>query len=196
MAFLIGGGAVFAAAAATMMVSRRRVMKQQQLIAGLKSRLVETHERAEQKIARTLERSALDAAAARSKGTAKLAKSLLNVADNLDRAVETAKAESTDDGLLEGVRLTQSQLYTVFRGHGIEQISPVGESFDPDFHEAVGRVEPDAAAGQADIQHNTVVSVMQPGYVVEGMLLRPARVTVMHRPSSTGSGPDADDGTP
>ncbi len=99
-----------------------------------------------------------------------LARDLLNVADNLSRARETGAASA--EALLTGVELVERELLAAFEKHGIKKIVPVGERFDPNFHQAMFEV-PNAEAAPG-----TVVQVVQPGYVMAERLLRPALVGV------------------
>ena len=97
----------------------------------------------------------------------KFAKELLDIVDNLERAVENADA---DDPVAEGVQLTHKALVAVLTKNGVEVVDPQGEKFNADFHEAVG-IDPEAAA-------DTVGTVLQKGYSLNGRLLRPAMVRV------------------
>lgn len=97
----------------------------------------------------------------------KFAKELLEVVDNLERAVENADA---NDPVTEGVMLTHKALLSVLNKNGIDVVDPQGEKFDADLHEAVG-IDPEAEA-------DTVGSVLQKGYSLNGRLLRPAMVRV------------------
>ena len=97
----------------------------------------------------------------------KFAKELLEVVDNLERAVENA---DDSDPVVEGVKLTHKALLTVLNKNGVEVVDPAGEKFNADLHEAVG-IDPDAAA-------DTVGTVLQKGYSLNGRLLRPAMVRV------------------
>ncbi len=97
----------------------------------------------------------------------KFAKELLEVVDNLERAIENANEA---DPVAEGVKLTHKALLDVFNKNGIEVINPQGETFNADFHEAVG-IDSDAPA-------DTVGTVLQKGYSLNGRLLRPAMVRV------------------
>lgn len=97
----------------------------------------------------------------------KFAKELLEVVDNLERAIENADAS---DPVAEGVQLTHKALLSVLNKNGIEVIDPQGEKFNADVHEAVGI---DAGA-DADV----VGTVLQKGYSLNGRLLRPAMVRV------------------
>ncbi|MEN8237093.1 MAG: nucleotide exchange factor GrpE [Pseudomonadota bacterium] len=106
------------------------------------------------------------------------ARDLLTVADNLRRALENiAKdkaVESTPEtkSLIEGVILTEKELLSVFQKHGIQQLSPMSEKFDHDFHQAMFEIESDEQPA------GTIVQMIQSGYVLHGRLLRPALVGV------------------
>ncbi|MBP2279695.1 molecular chaperone GrpE [Psychrobacter sp. PL19] len=97
----------------------------------------------------------------------KFARELLEVVDNLERAVENADA---NDPVAEGVTLTHKALLSVLNKNGVDVVDPQGEKFNADFHEAVG-IDPDAEA-------DTVGTVLQKGYSLNGRLLRPAMVRV------------------
>ncbi|MGE6331019.1 nucleotide exchange factor GrpE [Psychrobacter pacificensis] len=97
----------------------------------------------------------------------KFAKELLDIVDNLERAIENADA---NDPVAEGVQLTHKALVSVLTRHGVEVVDPKGEKFNADFHEAVG-IDPEAEA-------DTVGTVLQKGYSLNGRLLRPAMVRV------------------
>jgi molecular chaperone GrpE len=115
-------------------------------------------------------RAARDIAAASARGKAALARELLPVVDNLERALESA-AEG-DAGLLEGVKLVHSELTAALERNGVESIEPGGEQFDPNIHEALStRSENGAEAG-------VVLDVVQKGYRLDQTVLRPARVVV------------------
>lgn len=98
----------------------------------------------------------------------KFAGSLLDVVDNLERAI--AAAGDQESPLVEGIRLTQKSMLTVLEKHGVQLIDPAGEAFNADVHQAVG-IAPDVAA-------NVVGVVLQKGYSLNGRLLRPAMVMV------------------
>jgi molecular chaperone GrpE len=123
-------------------------------------------------------RVARESAAAQSRGVAGLAKELLPALDNLDRALEeagtAAEGGGQDDPLLDGLRLVRSELSAALARVGIESFSPVGEAFDPAFHEAMASV-PQPADGAPS---GTVVEVYQPGYRLGESVIRPARVVV------------------
>jgi molecular chaperone GrpE len=100
-------------------------------------------------------------------------KELLPVIDNLERALETAPAdEPVVKPIAEGVELTLKSFADAFARFKIEAVNPLGEPFDPQFHQAMSMVE------NADVEPNTVTLVMQKGYTLHGRLVRPAMVMV------------------
>ncbi|PNK60738.1 nucleotide exchange factor GrpE [Psychrobacter sp. FDAARGOS_221] len=101
----------------------------------------------------------------------KFAKELLEVVDNLERAIVSVQADdNADDAILEGVKLTHKSFLNVLNKQGVEVVDPLDQKFDPEYHEAVG-IDPEAAA-------DTVGEVLQKGYTLNGRLLRPAMVKV------------------
>ncbi|MGH6991492.1 MAG: nucleotide exchange factor GrpE [Stellaceae bacterium] len=117
------------------------------------------------------------------------AKDLLNVADNLRRALAAVPEDSMADpvarNLLAGVAATERELLAAFERHGIRRIDPDGERFDHNFHQAIYEVE---ESGQPA---GTIVSVLQPGYLLHDRLLRPAMVAVAKGESRPAVEPDS-----
>jgi molecular chaperone GrpE len=104
------------------------------------------------------------------------ARELLSVGDNLRRAIESVQAEAADDpalrNLLEGIEVTERELIKAFEKQQIKRFDPQGEPFNPHLHEAMTRIDvPNAAA-------DTVVQVVQAGYMIAERILRPAAVIV------------------
>jgi molecular chaperone GrpE len=101
--------------------------------------------------------------------------SLLEVVDNLDRAIESASRSGTPSGdpLLQGVDLVRQQFLAKLDGFGIRRIEPGAEPFDPSLHEAVSAV-PVADPSQDGL----VVGIVRPGYKIGDEVLRPALVAV------------------
>jgi molecular chaperone GrpE len=97
------------------------------------------------------------------------ASELLPVKDSLEAALasENASAES----MRSGVELTVRQLTTAFDKFNLKTVDPVGEKFDPNRHQAISTVE-------ADVEPNTVVQVLQKGYLLHDRVVRPALVIV------------------
>jgi molecular chaperone GrpE len=108
-----------------------------------------------------------EAAQAEARGRAELAKALVPVVDNLERALVAAGEQ--EGHLAEGVRLVHEELVSVLHRAGIESYEPIGEAFDPDWHEAM--LTRPGETGQ-------VLEVLEKGYRLDGQVLRPARVVV------------------
>ena len=104
----------------------------------------------------------------RERATEALVEDLLEVRDNLDRALD----QDDDADIREGVEATSRQLDEVLDGEGVEPIEPApGNDVDPARHEVLVNVDSDQPAG-------TVAAVHRPGYAMAGKVLRPAQVTV------------------
>ena len=103
---------------------------------------------------------------------------LLSVVDNLERALESNGDEQGSAALAEGVELTRKGFMDVLAKYGVEAVDPTGEPFDPETAQAMSMVE------QPDAEPNSVVAVMQKGYLLNGRLLRPAMVMVSKAPSA------------
>jgi molecular chaperone GrpE len=102
----------------------------------------------------------------------RLLRAFLGVADDLERAL---RADGTDvEGLRQGVGLTYQSLLRVLNQEGAEPIEAMHQTFDPQYHEAVGTVP----HSEMDVEPDTVVDVVQVGYRLGDRLLRPARVLV------------------
>jgi molecular chaperone GrpE len=132
-------------------------------------------------------RARRDVELASARGVARLARELLPGLDNLERAIAAAEAEESDtehaakavDGetaeehhLTKGIRLVQQELQTALTRVGIEQFTPVGETFDPHQHEAVAQ---QPAEG---VETGVITQVYQPGYRYKEEILRAAKVVV------------------
>lgn len=111
-------------------------------------------------------------AEARANGVAGVLRELMPVIDNLDRAVEVAGTGADGDSFAEGVRLVHADLHSVLDRLGLVAIDPAGEVFDPSLHEAISQ----APAG--DVAANTIVEVVQKGFMLGETVVRPARVVV------------------
>lgn len=124
-------------------------------------------------------RSERDRREAENYGGSKLARDMLPVYDNLNRALDSVTDELRGQagGLIEGVELTMRALLGIFEKHGISKISPeVGDSFDPQHHEAMFEAPvPGTKAGQ-------IIQVMGEGFMLHDRLLRPAQVGVSSTP--------------
>ena len=101
-----------------------------------------------------------------------LALDLLASLDNLERATAAAKQANETGPLVQGVAMVQAHLLDVLRRHGITRIEALGKPFDPNLHQAVMQ-QP-----AADVPPNTVVQVLEQGFMIHDRVLRPARVVV------------------
>ena len=104
--------------------------------------------------------------------TEKLSSELLIIMDSLEAAEKIATSPNLKiDDLIEGNTLLLKTAKEVFGKLNIEEINPLNDKFDPDFHQAM-------ATKDADLEENTVLEVMQKGYKLNSKLLRPALVIV------------------
>jgi molecular chaperone GrpE len=122
-------------------------------------------------------RTEREVADARAYGVANLARDMLSVADNLARAVENVPAEAAAadaavQALIEGVELTERELHAALGRHGVTKLSPEGEKFDPNFHQAMFEMPHETLPAGA------VAQVMQSGWKIGERVLRPALVGV------------------
>ena len=123
-------------------------------------------------------RAEREAADARLYAVTNFARDMLNVADNVRRAVdsvpeaERGAAEGSLKALIEGVELTERDLAKTLERHGIKRLEPEGQRFDPNRHQAMFEVP------NPELPSGTVVQVVQAGYVIGERVLRPALVGV------------------
>ena len=109
-------------------------------------------------------------------GAAKFARDMLSVADNLRRAIDAAanhRGEPGVDALLTGVELTERELLAALARNGVKPIEAKGAKFDPNFHQAVMRVE------NPELEDDTIAQELQKGYIVKGRVIRPSMVQVV-----------------
>ena len=118
-------------------------------------------------------RAEKDVESARKFALEKFAGELLPVVDNLERAMELADTSNEQvKALVDGVALTHKSFIDALRKFQVEQLNPEGTPFDPQHHQAMSMVE------NPDCEPNTVLAVMQKGFLLNGRLLRPAMVVV------------------
>ena len=96
---------------------------------------------------------------------------LLEVVDNLERAIKTSKDKLTKD-VVEGIELTLKNLHRILEKYGVKKIDAFEKEFNPEFHEAVKTVN------EKNVETSTVVDVLQVGYTLNDRLLRPSLVVV------------------
>lgn len=130
-----------------------------------------------QNVRRRLEKELADA---RAYASTAFARDILSVADNMGRALSMIPADMREDeqwkGLVTGLEATGRELESVFRKNGIEKLAAVGESLDPNKHQAMLEVP------SADAEPGTILTEMQAGYMIKDRLLRPALVGVAKKP--------------
>ena len=117
-------------------------------------------------------RVARETSEALARGKAELARDVLPVIDNLERALESGSDPGAHEALVKGVGLVLDELRAKLGSAGVESFDPTGEKFDPQLHEALS-AHP-AAGKEAGI----VLETMQKGYRLNGQVLRPAKVVV------------------
>jgi molecular chaperone GrpE len=124
---------------------------------------------------------------------ANFARDMLSVADNMRRAMEAVpdaldREDPMIKGFLDGIELTERELLTTLERHGIKKLSPLGEKFDHDHHEALFEVP------TGDSEPGTVMQVVEEGYIIHDRLLRAARVGVAKALAPPSGGGDEEDG--
>lgn len=105
----------------------------------------------------------------------KLLVEVLPIMDDLDRAMASLGEGHDPRMIAQGLKLAQEKLHQVLERHGVQPVKGVGETFDPNLHEAVGVVE---ASQEKD---GTVVDEVQRGYLLNGRLIRPSRVRIAQK---------------
>ncbi len=97
---------------------------------------------------------------------------LLDVVDNIERALQSAKQNKDADALIKGIELIYDNLKEVLSKQGLCPIECVGKSFDPNLHEAVMMLEKEG------VEPQQVVEELQKGYLLNGKVIRPSKVVV------------------
>ncbi len=96
----------------------------------------------------------------------------LQVLDDFERAKESACKTKDVDALIKGLEMIGKDLYSLLQRYGVKEIEAEGKAFNPEFHEAMLQEE------RSDLPENTVIEVLQKGYIMHDKVLRPARVKV------------------
>ncbi|PKH05228.1 nucleotide exchange factor GrpE [Moritella sp. Urea-trap-13] len=118
-------------------------------------------------------RAAIDIDKAKKFALEKFANELLPVIDNMERGLQHAdKSNEALVPLIEGIELTAKSLESALEKFGVKSVNPEGEAFNPELHQAMSMIE------SADVAPNTVITVMQKGYELNGRLIRPAMVMI------------------
>ena len=109
----------------------------------------------------------------RAVATGRVLEDIFPVVDNLVLAVAAAKQPNADlKSLVGGVDMVLTQLKSALTAHGLKEINPEGQAFDPHQHEAISHLPSE------DVAEENVLNVVRPGYSLNGRLLRPASVVV------------------
>ena len=146
--------------------------------------------RAEAEMQNVRRRVARDVENAHKFGIERFLVSLLPTVDSLEKAVEAANQEpETNRAILEGVEICLKMLLDALTRENVVQLNPVGEPFNPEFHEAIQVIE------SAEVAPNAVAMVIQKGYTLNERLVRPAMVIVARAPAANKA-PAADDQKP
>ena len=103
-------------------------------------------------------------------------KDMLQVRDSLELGLETDSGSATAEQLREGQALTFKMLNKVLQDHDLELIDPVGEAFNPEFHQAM------TVLPSEEFEDNSVMEVLQKGFKLHDRLIRPAMVVVSRKP--------------
>ncbi|CCU73137.1 MAG: molecular chaperone GrpE [Gammaproteobacteria bacterium] len=140
----------------------------QKEIAELKEQMLRTQ--AEMQNVRR--RAELDVEKAHKFGLEKFAAEMVGVVDNLERGLAAAPEEEATKAIRDGIEMTLSGFISSLARFNVDVVNPEGETFNPEFHQAMSMIE------NPDLAPNTVIAVMQKGYTLHGRLLRPAMVMV------------------
>jgi molecular chaperone GrpE len=117
-------------------------------------------------------RASIDVANAHKYALEKFMQEMLSVVDSLEAGIALVDKEG-NQAMHEGLDLTMQLLLGVLSKHGVVQTNPVGEIFNPELHEAMAMQE------SKDLPNNSVMTVFQKGYILNGRVVRPARVVVV-----------------
>ena len=142
-------------------------------VEALKKELAELQPRAQAEIQNIRRRAEQDVEKAHKFGLEKFANELLPVVDSLERAIEASQGEDEQTkAIREGVEMTLGLFLSSMEKFSVEQVNPEGQPFNPEHHQAMSMVPAEGVAP------NTVVAVVQKGYLLNGRLMRPAMVMV------------------
>ena len=102
----------------------------------------------------------------------KLIESVLNVVDDLERAIETGRKTDSTGALLEGVEMVYKNLYAILEREGLTRIEAVGKPFDPNMHEILAKVPTD------NHEDGIVIEEARKGFMFKGKVMRPSVVMI------------------
>ena len=150
--------------------------KMRQELDGLRLKLAEAHDRAlrvQADVENQRKRMARDVENAHKYGLERLVADLILVVDSLELGIEATGTGTDIETLRQGMDLTLKKFTDTLSRFGVQPINPQGEKFNPDRHEAVSAQPLDGA------EPNSIISVMQKGYELNGRLVRPAMVVIV-----------------
>ena len=160
--------------------NEERIYELEKALADAEAKIKEQQEgvlRARADVENARRRAETEVEKARKFALERFAGELLPVVDNLERAIDVADSDNdVVKPLLEGVEMTLKSFVGTLDKFELKQVTPQGETFDPELHQAMSMQE------SADFAPNTVMAVMQKGYTLNGRLLRPAMVMVSRAP--------------
>lgn len=112
---------------------------------------------------------------------------LLNVLDDLERAVDLTESKHQDlPAFLKGIEMILAHLYEMLKEYGVKPIEAKDKIFDPNFHEALMQIE------NNDLPEHTIVEELQKGYLLNERIIRTSKVKVSKKPETSAQGPDKD----
>jgi molecular chaperone GrpE len=114
--------------------------------------------------------------------SAGLLEGLLPVLDNLQLGLAAARQQTDTKSLVDGVNMVLEQFKAVLDRHGLKEVNPAGQKFDPHQHESI------AHQASADVPEEHVLQVVRVGYTLHGRLLRPASVVLSSGPAKKDTG--------
>ena len=112
----------------------------------------------------------------RKHATENLMVEMLEVCDNFERALHSAKSADDSKSIVEGVEMVLKQFISILEKEGVKKIECKGEEFDPYQHEAMMHIETN------EYPDNTIIDVHKPGYMLHSKVIRPVMVTVAKKP--------------
>lgn len=157
---------------------QEKIVKAMEMLIGENAELKDRVLRAAAEMENLRTRTARDVRDARTFAVSNFARDMLTVADSLQTGLahfsadQRQSADANVVSLIEGMELTERSLMATLERHGVKKLEPEGQKFDPNFHQAMFEVP------NVEVPNNTVVQVVQAGYIIAERVLRPAMVGV------------------
>jgi molecular chaperone GrpE len=108
-----------------------------------------------------------------------LMEDMISIVDNLGLGLAAARQQTDVKAIVDGLALTMEQFKSTLARHGLKEVNPAGQRFDPNFHECISH-QP-----SPEVAEEHVMQVVRPGYTLNGRLVRPASVIVSSGPAAT-----------